>query len=132
MYTLRSLRGIAAYVAQVKINAGNTPQGRRYYSLQCQLHLNSTSAYASDLNSAISFSFAVMTSIVFPLFAQKSDASLKMAALTREPVLSKPFSDLEIRYVSFPDGTTPDVVEQATQRVTAIAAMVVLIMAPLF
>lgn len=62
-----------------------------------QLHLNSTSACALDLNSTMPFCFAFTTRRVLPLFAQNSDASLKAALLTPKPFLSQHISDNEMR-----------------------------------
>ena len=84
-----------------------------------QLHLNSTSACALDLNSTMPFCLAFTTLRVLPLSAQNSDASLTAALFTPKPFLSQQISDHEMRYVPRPDGATPEDVEHATQ--TAVA-----------
>jgi len=84
-----------------------------------QLHLNSTSACALDLNSTMPFCLAFTTLRVLPLSAQNSDASLTAALFTPKPFLSQQISDNEMRYVPRPDGATPEDVEHATQ--TAVA-----------
>jgi hypothetical protein len=62
-----------------------------------QLHLNSTSACALDLNSTMPFCFAFSTRRVLPFSAQNSDASLNAAFFTPKPFLSQHISDNEMR-----------------------------------